>query len=141
VEPTSPGPPPPEGITPGLWTGEGVCFFVNTEGTKIVEADACDQGKSFSASLTGVEIDLDFKLDADACTADVACGAAWDIRTETNSQSGIETSRATCLNEFGGIGYIIFDTDSEARVYVVDGNDLDGRFCTNPAVVAATPAQ
>jgi hypothetical protein len=147
VEPPPPEPPapPPEStdITPGLWTGEGVCFFVNAEGTKIVEADQCDQGKSFSADVPGLEIDIDFKPDADACVADVACGAAWDIRTETNPQSGFETSRATCLNEVGGIGYIVFDFSnpgSLAEVYVVDGNDLDGRFCAG-GPVTATPAQ
>ena len=142
VEPPPPdtGPPPSSSdITPGFWAGEGVCFFVNAEGTKIVEADECDTGKSFSAEIPGIQIDLDGRPDGEDCNANVACDAAWDIVTKTNTQ-GVETVEMTCVNEFGGVGFILFDTGSRARVRAYDGVDLDGRLCYGPDTVA-TPVQ
>jgi hypothetical protein len=130
VEPPPPGPPPPEtDITPGLWTGEGVCFFVNAEGTKLVESDQCNAGNAFSANVEGIQIDADGRPDLEDCIADVFCDGAWDIYIETNPQSGIETTRASCINTVGGIGHIIFDTGERARVTVYQGVDLDGRLC------------
>jgi hypothetical protein len=142
VEPPPPdtGPPPSSSdITPGFWTGEGVCFFVNAEGTRIVEADECDTGKSFSAEIPGIQIDLDGRPDGEDCPANVACDAAWDIVTKTSAQ-GVETVEMTCVNEFGGVGWIIFDTGSRARVRAYDGVDPDGRLCYGPDTVA-TPTQ
>ena len=136
---TQPPPPPGTGITSGLWTGDGVCFFVNAEGTKIVESDQCDQGKSFSGDIPGLEVDIDGKLEGDVCDSNVACGIAWDIY-ETTSAQGVTISQAHCVNEFAGIGLIKFVSGNEARVWAFEGQDLDGRLCGS-AEVTATPAQ
>lgn len=138
--PSEPPPSPPEGdITPGLWTGEGVCFFVNAEGTKIVESDQCDQGKAFSGDIPGVEVDIDGRVDEDDCDSNVACGAAWDIYDST-SQQGVTIPQAQCVNELGGIGLIKFVSGSKANVWTVEGQDLDGRFCAS-SMAEATPSQ
>lgn len=136
---TQPPPPPGIGITPGLWTGEGVCFFVNAEGTKIVESDQCDQGKSFSGDIPGVQVDIDGRVDGDACDSNVACGAAWDIYESTNEQ-GVTITQAHCVNELGGIGLIKFVTGNKANVWAFEGQDLDGRLCAS-AMVEAIPGQ
>jgi hypothetical protein len=136
---TQPPPPPGTGITTGLWTAEGVCFFVNLEGTKIIETDECDQGKAFSADIPGVEVDIDGKLKPDVCDSNVACGAAWDIY-ETTSAQGVTISQAHCVNELGGIGLIKFSSGTRASVWAFEAQDIDGRICAS-AEVDATSAQ
>jgi hypothetical protein len=132
---TDPLPEPPPGngnVTSGLWTGPGVCFFVNTEGTRIVESDLCD-GKSFEAEVVGVEIDIDGNQDVDDCNANVATDAPCEIFYDGAAAS------ATCVNEFGGFGDIYFYSATSASVSVIEGQDLDGRMCVGST--SATPAQ
>lgn len=136
---TQPPPPPGTGISPGMWTAEGVCFFVNAEGTKIIETDECDQGKSFSADIPGLEVDIDGKLEGDVCDSNVACGAAWDIYESTNEQ-GVTITQAHCVNEVGGIGLIKFVDGSTANVWAFEAQDLDGRICAS-AQAEASPVQ
>jgi hypothetical protein len=121
-----------------LWKVDDVCFFVNTEGTKIVESDQCDQGKSFSADALGLEIDLDGKFDGDPCDAKVACNGAWDIYDSTSEQ-GVTITQAHCIDN-GGIGTIKFVTGNKANIWAIEGKELNGRLCYS-AKVEATPAQ
>ena len=136
---TQPPPSPGTDITSGLWSGDGVCFFVNSEGTKIVESDQCEQGKSFSGDIPGVEVDIDGKLEGDVCDSNVACGAAWDIYDSTSEQ-GVTITQAHCVNELGGIGLIKFVTGNRANVWTFEGQDLDGRLCSS-TMVEAMPGQ
>jgi len=131
TDPAAPPPSPALEITPGLWTGDGVCFFVNAEGTQIVESDQCDSGKSFSAQITGVEINLDSNFDPDnaaLCDLDSACVGAWDIVTETTEQ-GLQIATAKCANDAGGIGRIGFSTGNEACIIAFTAQDLGGGIC------------
>ena len=64
IDCTDPPPAMGETVTPGQWTGEGVCFFVNTEpsggfppGTRIQGSDLCN-GFSAEAEVPGVEVDI-----------------------------------------------------------------------------------
>ena len=130
---TDPPPAPEEGEVPsGLWTGPGICFFVNEEGTKIVESDTCE-GKAAEAELPGVEVDIDGKVDPDNCVAAVVCEGAWPI-------SYGEDVRASCINEFGGAINFYFSVDNNAWVEVYELGDVgNGRACVS--ATTATPAE
>ena len=143
--PDTPEPPPAGGITSGMWTGQlgesVVCFFVNEEGTRIIETDECDQGKAFSAEIDGIEIDIDGKQNPDTCVSSVVCGAAWDI--VTINEGGVEYQQVICANEVGGIGQVIFDTSNRGRARAYEGVDPDqasGRMCYGPDI-DVTPVQ
>jgi hypothetical protein len=142
TEPPPPGtqPPPPPGtdITPGLWTGQGICFFVNAESTKIVESELCDQGKSFSAESPGVRVDIDGRLDGDLCDVNVDCEGAWDIFEST--ANGVSITQAHCVNEVGGSGVIKWFDGNLANVFAIESVDLSGTICAS-AGVEATPSQ
>jgi len=123
--------PPPEQegqVTSGRWTGSGVCFFVNEEGTKIVESDLCPNGKSFSAEIPGIEIDIDEEIKAD-CLVNVACDAAWDIFYGDNVS-------ANCVNEVGGIAKIYFNSATAATVEVLESTNLNGSVCVGGSTAA-----
>jgi hypothetical protein len=132
---TDPPPPPVEGqITAGLWEGEGVCFFVNAEGTKLVESDLCDNGNAFSADRPGFEGDFNGKLDGDACVVDVACDTAWGIKFG-------DFIEAHCINDLGGIGRIVFDTENSARVWAFQLFEVGSKICGTTQSTTATPVQ
>ena len=139
IEPPPPGPPPPDGgITPGLWTGPNACFFVNAEGTKIVESDLCDAGNSLSVSIQGLEVDIDGISNPSGCNAVVACDLAWDIVTV--EENGSEFQQVTCINDIAGIGNVVFNPfEAEATIDVYELQDLNGRMCYGRIV--ARPAQ
>ena len=151
VEPPPPDGPPPEEppeITPGLWTAEGVCFFVDADGTQIIDSDQCDEGKSFSARVDGVEVPA--TLDP-SCKAYVVCNGAWPI-VDKLDWALRPFKQATCVNADGGIGLIEFweefiDNVTEVKGYIyaveASGLDLDGRVCkVGPSQrIVATPAQ
>ena len=151
VEPPPPDGPPPEEppeITPGLWTAEGVCFFVDADGKQIVDNDQCDNGKSFSARVDGVEDPA--TLDP-SCKAYVVCNGAWPI-VDALDEFGRPYKRLTCVNADGGIGLVEFQeefidnvTEVKGYIYAVEasGLDLDGRVCkVGPSQrIVATPAQ
>ena len=127
-----------------MWTGQVgesvVCFFVNEEGTKIIETDECDQGKAFSAEIEGVEIDIDGHSNPDECIASVVCDAAWDIEQKTDG-SGVSFVQVVCANDVGeGIGQVIFDTDSTGRARAYENAGAEGRMCYGPDV-PVTPVQ
>ncbi|MDH3902926.1 MAG: hypothetical protein OEU84_08530 [Xanthomonadales bacterium] len=144
VEPPPPDAPPPAnetGITSGLWTGLETCFFVNAEGTKIVETDECDVGNAFSADIPGVQIDIDGKAKPDLCDASVTCDGAWPITTK--EENGVTLTQVICTNDTGGIGEIQFQTGNRAFVRAYQGLDSsNGLMCYGPntdvAPVSAT---
>ena len=122
VEPPPPDGPPPEEhpeITPGLWTAEGVCFFVDADGTQIIDSDQCDAGKSFSARVDGVEIPETLNP---SCNANVVCNGAWPI-VDALDEFGRPIKKLTCVNADGGIGLIEFHNNTNEAlgyVYVVE---------------------
>ena len=140
IEPPPPAPPPPDGgITSGLWTGPNTCFFVNAEGTKIVESDSCDVGNALSADAPGLEVDIDGNSNPETCNAKVVCDSAWDIVTV--EENGSEFQQVTCLNDASGaIAKVIFNPyEEEATVDVYELIELNGRMCYGRTL--ARPAQ
>ena len=144
VEPPPPDteepPTPGTGITPGLWTGLGVCFFVNSDGTEIVESDECDAGKAFSANIPGGQVDLDANFNPDVCDASVVCEGSWPIVTSQDA-NGYSYTQAICANSAGGIGEIRFQTGGRGFVRAYQGLDtVNGLMCYGPNTDVA-PAQ
>ena len=144
VEPAPPDTPPPPnetGITAGMWTGLGVCFFVNAEGTKIVETDECNAGNAFSADIPGGQVDLDGRFNPDLCDASVVCDGAWPIETSTE-ENGLEITQTICVNTVGGIGEIRFQTGSMGFVRAYQGLDTqNGLMCYGPNTDVAPVGQ
>jgi hypothetical protein len=67
-------PPPTPTITPGRWTGEGVCFYVGPDGDRITELDStCDGGQAFDSNLDGIS------SEGEDCGAEVECEGGWAI--------------------------------------------------------------
>jgi hypothetical protein len=68
--------PPPESpqITPGRWTGEGVCFFVGPAGNIITDVGTtCDLNLAFDSNLNGLS------TEGGLCEAEVECEGTWAI--------------------------------------------------------------
>jgi hypothetical protein len=123
---------PPEqelGGSSGLWTGPGVCFTVNPEGTRIIESDLCDNGKAFSAELPGLEVDVNGEIGTRECQANVVCDGAYPIAD----------GRASCINEVGGVANIYFNSATQATVEVIEGFGAAGDACVGGGT--ATPAE
>lgn len=126
-------PPTQEGsVTPGLWTGLGGCFFVNAEGTRLLESDLCDEGKALSAEAPGVKIDIDGKWDPDGCQANVVCDGSWPI-------SYGDSVVVSCVNDLGGLANIYFNSATDAQVEAWEDGDDFGDSCVG--AFNATPAE
>jgi hypothetical protein len=157
VEPPPPAPPPPDEpteITPGLWTGQGVCFFVKEEGEGLFidASDECDNGKSFSGDAPGTIINLTpYSLGnpdtQEPCNAELTCVGSWSITDSEDPYDGA-AQETTCLNSIGGIGKIKFILDPagvKAEVQIFEGESFEitndichaGRY----GDLTATPAQ
>jgi hypothetical protein len=133
-ETVDPSGPPPEGVVAtGLWTGPDTCFFVNSAGTQIVDSDQCDDGKALSASGTGVEFDIDARLDPDVCQASVTCDGAWSITYEAESDPV-----ATCNDGARRTATIYFDSSTSAQVEAWNVLDLS-LYCV--AIINTMPMQ
>ena len=121
--PPEPPPDPEGGVTPGLWTGPGGCFFVNEEGNRIIESDACDEGKALSLEAPGFEVDIDGDWEEDSCQANVVCGGAWNIYFET------DYAGAECVNESGSTANVYFSSPTTANVEGWQELEGDFRWC------------
>lgn len=75
VQCTNPPPPSGTGITPGRWTGQGVCFNVSEDGrTVTVEGSLCDGGRSaFDSDINSVD------QNGTQCDAEVECPGTYAI--------------------------------------------------------------
>ena len=63
-------PPPPSGtgITPGRWTGPGVCFNVSQDGRTLTsEGSSCDNGRAFDSDIDSTN------SNGQPCDAEVQC--------------------------------------------------------------------
>ena len=127
---TDPPPEPEGGITPGLWTGLGVCFFVNPEGNLIIESESC-----FSTALKfeagGALYDLDGPVFPSVdCGVAVECDGTWPITGQ----------RLNCVNDAGGVVNVYFTSATEATVQAVEGVDNEGKACFSTGATAS-PSQ
>ena len=132
---TDPPPAAGETVTPGQWTGEGVCFFVNTEpsggfppGTRIQTNDLCN-GFSIEAEVPGVEVDIKGET-GPACQAKAECPSTQGINFPGSNSYG----QMTC-----GEIEIIFTSATESVVTVNEFVDEEGTLCVGQGV--AKPAQ
>lgn len=63
-------PPPPSGtgITPGKWTGVGMCFYVSADGRTLTsEGSICDSGRAFDSDINSTD------QNGSLCDAEVEC--------------------------------------------------------------------
>lgn len=118
-------------ITPGLWTGAFGCFFVNAEGTKIVESDLCDNGKTLAADAPGFEININGRWNPQDCNAHAICNGPWDIN--------IEGAHVSCSTGGGSAANVFFDSATNARVESLQGGLGAGALCVG--TFQATPAE
>ena len=132
---TDPPPATGETVTPGQWTGEGVCFFVNTEpsggfppGTRIQANDLCN-GFSVEAEVPGVEVDIKGET-GPACQAKAECPSTQGINFPGQNSYG----QMAC-----GALEVIFTSATESVVTVNEFVDEEGTLCVGQAV--AKPAQ
>ena len=135
IECTDPPPPVDGRVAGGLWTGPGVCFFVNEDGSRIIESDLCD-GKAFEAEIPGIQVDIDNNPDADECQANVVCDGAWEIFYD----EGDGSVSVDCLNELGGVGEVSFQSATSGTAYAYEFTDLSGNFCSGIGV-QVSPSQ
>jgi hypothetical protein len=140
IECTNPPPSGPEEVaTPGQWTGENICFFINTEplqdfppGTWLQESDLCN-GYALEAEISGVEVDLKGET-GPACQASIECSENWGINYPGDSTFGwgaCSGPRATAE--------IYFTSATESIVVVYEDVDGAGTICVGQG--GATPAQ
>ena len=137
---TNPPPPAGDAATPGQWTGEGICFFLNTEpyagfapGTSLVENDLCN-GFTVDAEVPGVEMNIKGE-EGPACQAKIECSGNWGITYPGSSTFGW----ATCTGQ-NSTAEFYFTSATESTVVVYDfmGQE-EGTACVGQVV--ARPAQ
>jgi len=142
VEPPPPDVPPPEvppEITPGLWTGDGVCFFVNTEpsggyqpGTQLQGSELCN-GFTIEAEVTGVETYFNGET-GPACQASIDCFGNLGINLPGQNSYG----QVACQIGQGTVE-ILFTSATESVFTVNAYTDQEGTLCVGQG--GATPAQ
>jgi hypothetical protein len=129
---TDPPPEPEGGITPGLWTGIGVCFFVNPEGNLIIESESCfSTALKFEAGGTLYDLDGPVFPTVD-CGVSVECDGTWPITGQ----------RLNCVNNAGGVVNVYFTSATEASVHALEGVGNDGTVCVSTGATASpSPSQ
>jgi hypothetical protein len=119
---TNPPPPAPTGITPGKWSGPGVCFNVSAGGDSITEVgSACDQSNAFDSKIDGLNNELE------KCDVEADCEGVWLIKD----------GNFVCLSELGTMALGSFSSENSASGQVFEGSPGRGDVCT--ASWTATP--
>jgi hypothetical protein len=113
VEPPS----APTGITPGTWTGAGVCFNVSSDGTSIMGGNLsdCDAQNAFDSNLDGISNELR------DCKVTASCEGVWPI----------VNGEFRCLNELGELAIGTFTSPTSASGRAFEGEAGVGDFCTS----------
>jgi hypothetical protein len=141
-----PPPAPGEMVTPGQWTGEGICFFVNTEdregaepGTDIEDSDLCN-GFSVDADIAGVEVNLKGET-GEACQATIQCQGTYGINLPGPDSYGVVPCETYGYDnpENASAVQILFNSATESVVKVAQFAGPDGTLCIGEG--PATPAQ
>jgi len=138
---TNPPPATGDAVTPGQWTGEGTCFFVNTEpvggfgpGTRIEDNELCN-GFAVDAEVPGVEIDIKGET-GQACQAKIECSGRWGIQfTDEGPTFGV----ALCGGARDAQTEIYFTSATDSVVVVYEYVDQEGTLCVGQG--GATPVQ
>jgi hypothetical protein len=114
---------PNQELTTGVWRGFGGCFYINQEGTHIVENELCDQGKALSVENPGFEVNINGFLNTQTCHANTECEGAWEICLTCSPVS------VNCTDGLNGASNIFFDSATEARVESFQGGLGAGAMC------------
>jgi hypothetical protein len=120
---TEPPDPPTAGLTPGKWSGHGVCFMVSADGTEIFGGNLseCSTQAAFDSNLDGIT------NEARNCKVVAKCEGVWPI----------VDGKFTCLNELGELAIGTFTSTTSASGWAFEGEGGVGEFCT--AKWTATP--
>ena len=116
-------PEPPTGITPGHWSGPGVCFMVSDDGTRIEGGNLseCDAQNAFDSNLEGLTNGLD------ECNVNAGCEGVHQI----------VDGKFSCVNEAGELAIGTFNSTTGASGYAYEDAAGQGEYCT--ATWTATP--
>ena len=114
----SDGPPIPEQVEAGKWTGPGLtCLQVSADGTSVTETgSSCDNGLTFSSHVSGQD------GNGNSCTLNAECEGTWQIEDgkfncnfEGNEGAtqvvGYFTSATTASGTAASAGFGLFGSD------------------------------
>lgn len=112
-------PPPVTGLTPGRWTGSGVCIFVSEDGRSLTpEGSTCDSSRS-------VDTDIENQMDEN--------GSNCDVEVETRHTIAIiDGSFAYSLNGQSIIGTFTSPTSATGFAQEVEGSTCTGQWTVSP---------
>ena len=140
IDCTNPPPATEDVATPGQWTGEDICFFINTEpvggfdpGYWVEDNDLCN-GFAVEAEVPGVEVYINGDT-GPACQAKIECPGRWGITYPGTSTFGW----ALCGGAKDAAVEIYFTSATDSVVVVYEYVDQDGTLCVGQG--GATPAQ
>ena len=113
---TEPPPEPPTGLTPGKWSGAGVCFMVSADGTQIIGGNLseCDAQLAFDSNLEGISNALD------ECNVNAGCEGVWPI----------VDGKFSCANNQGELATGTFNSTTGASGYAYEDAAGEGEYCT-----------
>ena len=113
---TEPLPEPPTGLTPGHWTGPGVCFMVSNDGKSIVGGNLseCDAQNAFDSNLEGITNGLD------ECNVNAGCEGVWPI----------VNGKFECTNNKGELATGTFNSTTGASGFAYEDAAGEGEYCT-----------
>jgi hypothetical protein len=112
-------PSPVTSLTPGRWTGSGVCFFVSQDGRSLTSEG------SICSSLRSVNTDIDNQLDEN--------GAICDVEVETRDTIAIiDGSFAYSQGGESIIGTFTSPTSATGFAQEVEGSTCTGQWTVSP---------
>jgi hypothetical protein len=112
-------PPPVTGLTPGRWTGSGVCFYVSQDGRSLTsEGSICSSGRS-------VDTDIEHQMDEN--------GSLCDVEVETRDTIAIvNRSFAYSQNGESIVGTFTSPTSATGAAQEVESTTCTGNWTVSP---------
>jgi hypothetical protein len=112
-------PPPVTGLTPGRWTGSGVCIFVSEDGRSLTsEGSICSSGRS-------VNTDIEHQMDEN--------GSLCDVEVETRDTIAIvDGSFAYSRNGESIVGTFTTPTSATGVAQEVESTTCTGNWTISP---------
>jgi hypothetical protein len=112
-------PPPVAGLTPGRWTGSGVCFYVSQDGRSLTsEGSICSSGRS-------VDTDIEHQMDEN--------GSLCDVEVETKDTIAIvDGSFAYSKGGESIVGTFTSSTSARGVAQEVESTTCTGEWVVSP---------
>jgi len=102
VQCSDPPPPSGTGITPGKWSGQGMCFYVSPDGRTLTsEGSICNGGKAFDSDINSTD------QNGSLCDAEVECSGVIAIINNgfsCNNKEGREIAIGSFVNGSSAAG-------------------------------------